>query len=71
MVDLASDLLTALDGAQRRVTAGAQAAMRAQTAFGQGDSDRRMADLARDATFAEALLAAMHARLAEIKAATK
>ncbi|MBV8245864.1 MAG: hypothetical protein JOZ38_08085 [Candidatus Eremiobacteraeota bacterium] len=45
--------------------------MRAQTPYGDGASDGRMSELAEDATFAEALLAAMHARLTEIKAATK
>ena len=71
MVDLASDLLTAFDGAQQRLTAAARGAMRAQTPFADGASDGRMAELAQNATFAEALLAAMHARLTEIKAATK
>lgn len=70
-MDVAPQLQSALGEARARLNSAAWAAARAQTALGGPVSDRAMATLAQSAIFSEALLAAMHARLAELKSVTK
>ena len=62
-------LENALAGARDRLSADATGTARSRTAFGKNEGP--MAELAQRAIFTEALLAAVHARLAELKATTK
>jgi hypothetical protein len=71
MFDVADTLLTALSASRGALQTTASAAARAQTPLGSGDTDRAMAGVAEHALFTEALLSAMHARLAEIKTAAR
>lgn len=70
-MDVAPQLQYALSEARSRLAGAAAQASRAQTSLGTPVSDRAMAALAESAIFSEALLSAMHARLAELKAVTK
>lgn len=70
-MDVAPQLLTALSAARSSLAQDAGRASRAQTNLGAPAVDVTMAGLAQSAIFSEALLAAMHARLAEIKAVAK
>ncbi len=71
MFDIASSLMRALGGARESLRDAASATARAQTSLGTTQSDGAMSQIAERAIFSEALLAAMHARLEEIKTATK
>ncbi len=69
MFDVADSLAPALRGAQQRLEDAASQTAHAN-ATGTG-TDAAMTATARAALFSEALLAALHARLAEVKAAAK
>lgn len=67
MFDVGSSLAGALaDNAQKISQASSQTA-RAGTALGESGSENAMAAIANAAVFSEALMNAVHARLAEIK----
>lgn len=70
MFDVAESLNSALSLAQSGLTGAASATSRAQTPLGNSRTDASMAAAARQAIFTEALLNAVHARLAEIKSVT-
>lgn len=70
MFDVAESLRTGLSVAQERLGA-AQSALARANAGGAHSSDAAMAKTAQAAIFSEALLAAMHARLSEIKTVTR
>ncbi|HEY8297203.1 MAG TPA: hypothetical protein VIG32_04180 [Candidatus Baltobacteraceae bacterium] len=69
--DIAAPLMQGLANARDRLTAAAAATARAQTVPGAPQTDAAMADVAERAVFTEALLAATHARLEELKTVTK
>lgn len=69
MFDVAAPLMDALSQAQARLSTAASQTARAQTPFGAARPDAAMAQTAQHALFAQALLGAVHARLAEVKAA--
>ncbi|HEV7179722.1 MAG TPA: hypothetical protein VGN11_07615 [Candidatus Baltobacteraceae bacterium] len=71
MFDVASSLQAGLQSANDRLTAAQGAVARANANEGGTGLDPAMAQTARSAIFSEALLGAIHARLAEIKAVTK
>ena len=71
MFDIAPQLLFALNRAQSQIEGSAGTTARSATNLGKSSSDRTMAEFASRALFSEALLSALHARLAEIKAVTK
>ena len=56
--------------AQGDLTFASGATARAQTPFGPSKTDSMMAGVAEHALFTEAILGAMHARLAEVKSVT-
>lgn len=68
MFDVAGSLMQALAGARTDLSVAAGAVSRSQTAFGSQRTDGVLAAAAHRAIFTEALLSAVHARLAEIKA---
>lgn len=68
MFDVAGDLMSALQNARERLGSAAAQTARAQTPYGSARTDSAMAAVAESAVFTEALLGAVHARLAEIKA---
>jgi hypothetical protein len=70
MFDVAASLNRAIDASQRGLSAAALATSRAQTPVGDSRTDAAMAGVAQNAIFTEALLNALHARLAEIKSVT-
>lgn len=70
MFDVAESLLPALAHSRDTLSSDAAATARAQTPFGSARSDAAMAPVAEKAIFQEALMNAMHARLAEIKSVT-
>ena len=70
-MDVAPQLQSALSEARTRLAGDAGLAARAQTTLGGPASDATMASLAQSAIFSEALMAAMHSRLEEIKSVTK
>ena len=70
-MDLAPQLRSALSATRNTLADDASRAARAQTSVGDPASDATMASLAQSAIFSEALMAAMHSRLEEIKAVTK
>ena len=70
MFDVAGPLITALDAARDGLGAAASATARAQTTYGSSRPDAAMAGVAERALFTEALMNAMHSRLAEIKSVT-
>jgi hypothetical protein len=69
MFDVGDSLAPALRSAQQQFDTASEQTARAN-ATGAG-SDAAMTATAHAALFSEALLAALHARLAEVKAATK
>ena len=70
-MDVAPQLESALTQARASLAAGASRTARAQTRVGGPINDATMASLAQSAIFSEALMAAMHSRLEEIKSVTK
>ncbi len=62
--------MNALSATRSGLGAAASATARAQTPYGDTRTDSAMADVAEHAVFTEALLSAMHSRLAEIKSVT-
>ncbi len=71
MFDIAPQLQAALNQAQTQMAAKALQTARGQTQRASGGTDATMAAFASRAIFSEALLSALHARLAEIKAVAK
>ena len=71
MFDVAAPLLNALRAARGGLSDAALRTSRAQTPLGDSRTDAAMAGVAEKAIFTEALLNAMHARLAEIKSVTR
>lgn len=71
MFDVAQHLMNSLQNAAGRLRYAADSTSRAQTPYGTSSTDAAMAQTAREAVFTEALLAAAHARLAEIKTAAR
>ena len=69
MFDVAQSLGGALSSAADRLGGAAAGTSRAATPYGDTRSDAPMASVAQNAIFTEALLNAIHARLAEIKVA--
>ncbi|MFN2528469.1 MAG: hypothetical protein ABR584_07105 [Candidatus Baltobacteraceae bacterium] len=70
-MEIAPQLQSALTDARTRLAGDATLAARAQTTLGPAPNDATMASLAQCAIFSEALMAAMHSRLQEIKSVTK
>jgi riboflavin biosynthesis pyrimidine reductase len=70
MFDVAASLNGALGAAREGLAQAASQTARAQTQFGGSRTDAAMAGVAQKAIFTEALLSAVHARLAEIKSVT-
>lgn len=70
MFEIAAPLLNALEQSRTGLGSAASATARAQTPYGPSRSDAAMARAAEKAIFQEALLNAMHARLAEVKNVT-
>ena len=66
-----NELLTAARGARDRMATLARETARANTGGANPDGQRAMATAAREAIFADALLAAVHARFEELKTASK
>jgi hypothetical protein len=71
MFDVAGPLLNALNSARDELGAAATSTARARTPYGGSRSDAAMAGVAERAIFTEALMNALHARLAEVKGATR
>lgn len=71
MIDSADSLSTALSASSIRLARAAEGTAIAQTRFGSTGTGSAMAQAAREAIFTEALLSALHARLAEIKSVTR
>jgi hypothetical protein len=71
MFDVAASLMNALTQSRSGLGTAASATARAQTPYGASRTDAAMAAAAEKAIFQEALLNAMHARLAEIKSVTR
>lgn len=71
MFDAAGTLSGALATARDNLAAAASATSRTQTRYGSTRIDAAMAGVAQSAVFTEALLSAVHARLAEIKSVTR
>lgn len=70
MFDVAASLTTALESASQNLHGAAADAARSQTTLGSTRTDKILATAADRAIFTEAVLSAMHARLAEIKNVT-
>lgn len=70
MFDVAAPLINALTQSRDGLQDAASQTARSQTPYGSSRSDAAMAGVAEHAIFQEALLNAMHARLAEIKSVT-
>ncbi|HTX55921.1 MAG TPA: hypothetical protein VMD47_02365 [Candidatus Acidoferrales bacterium] len=71
MFDTTGSLRGGLDAAAARLQQAQGAVARANAGEGGRTADAAMAQAAQAALFDEALLEAMHARLEEVKAATK
>jgi hypothetical protein len=71
MFDVAATLSGALLSARGRLAASADATARSDTAYGGGRIDGAMAGVAQQTLFTEAILNAVHSRLAEIKSVTR
>lgn len=71
MFDVAGSLMNALNRSRDRLGEAAAATSRAQTPYGSERSDAAMAGVAEKAIFQEALMNALHSRLAEIKNVTR
>ena len=70
MFDIAAPLMNALTHSRDGLQDAASQTARAQTPFGSSRTGAAMAGVAERAIFQEALMNAMHARLAEIKSVT-
>jgi hypothetical protein len=70
MFDVAGSLINALSRARTDLDNAGSDVSRTQTQLGSPRSDRVLAQAAGRAVFTEALLNAVHARLAEIKSVT-
>ena len=70
-MEIAPQLQSALEATRASLAGDASRAARAETSAGSPANDATMASLAQSAIFSEALMAAMHSRLEEIKAVTK
>lgn len=70
MFDVAAPLLNALRQSREGLQDAASQTSRSQTPLGPSRTDAAMAGVAEKAIFQEALMHAMHARLAEIKSVT-
>jgi hypothetical protein len=70
MFDVAASLNGALGEAREGLAQAAMQTARSQTSLGSARTDAAMAAVAQKAIFTEALLNAVHARLAEIKSVT-
>lgn len=70
MFDVAASLNGALRGAKDSLADAASETARAQTRYGNARPDAAMAAVAQRAIFTEALLNAIHSRLAEVKSVT-
>lgn len=70
MFDVAAPLMNALAQSRDALANAASTTARTQTPYGAARSDAAMASVAQGAIFQEALMNAMHARLAEIKSVT-
>lgn len=70
MFDVGASLLTALSTARDTLARAAGATARAHTTLGSSRSEAQMATLAQQTLFSEALMNAVHARLAEVKNVT-
>jgi hypothetical protein len=71
MFDVADSLQGGLASAEQRLHDAQIALARAGAGGGSRSADAAMSEAAQAAIFNEALLGAMHARLAELKAVTK
>lgn len=71
MFDVAASLINAMTQSRSALRSAASATSRAQTPYGSTRTDSFMAQAAQRAIFQEALLNAMHARLAEIRNVTR
>jgi hypothetical protein len=71
MFDVGESLMTALQSGGARLGGAASATARSQTPYGSSRSDAFMAQSVREAIFTEALLNAVHSRLAELKVASR
>lgn len=71
MFDVAASLMPALARSRSALGAAAAATASAQTPYGSSRTDAAMAAAARGAIFQEALLGALHARLAELRGVTR
>jgi hypothetical protein len=71
MFDVADSLQSGLEAARSGLNAAQSLVARANAGSGGRGADAAMAAAARAALFEEALLSAVHARLAEIKAVAK
>jgi hypothetical protein len=69
MFDVGLSLAAALQSAGQQIAQASSTTARAGTPLGEPGSETAMAAIARTAVFSEALLNAVHARLAEIKTA--
>ncbi len=71
MFDVGGSLLTALASARNQLGNSAQNTARAEASLTDSRPDAAMAQVAACAVFAEALMNALHSRLAEIKNVTR
>lgn len=71
MFDVAASLNGALNAARDGLAGAASQTARAQTPYGGSRTDAAMAGVAQNAIFTEALLNAIHSRLAELKVVTR
>jgi hypothetical protein len=70
MFDIAGSLMNALNATRDGLASAASNTAKAQTRLGVFRPDGAMADVAQRAIFTEALMNAMHSRLAELKSVT-
>jgi hypothetical protein len=71
MFDVGESLRAGLDRAQQQMNDAQSAVARSNAGSGGRSVDAAMANCARAAIFSEALLGALHERLAEVKMVTK
>jgi len=71
MFDVTASLKSGLASAQQRLSQAERWVTRANAGAADRSADAAMAQTARAAIFKEALLGAVHARLAELKSVTK
>lgn len=70
MFDVGGTLINALNQSGSGLSGAASVTSRSQTPYGPQRTDAAMAAAAQQAIFQEAVLSAVHARLAEIKSVT-